>query len=249
MRKTIKNRILCYVLAALLVITLIPSATVLAVENKDSGWNMTKVSTNVVNENGAKIGSLSSYEGVTVLDYYPSKTGMVKVEYSGTSSAKIGYIPSSSLLYRHEGGGIATINSSCTTYCTPSTTFYAGSVSTGEFVAIIAIENGWAYVEYNVSNGLRKRAYLPESNITPLSNSYLITSRFYHSGRGLSVSVSTTSNTTVYSGPSEHYSVIGTIYPSDNGSITSYSTFYTNGTWHYVSYPAGGTVKYGYIKK
>lgn len=183
------------------------------------------------------------------MDYHPSMAGMVKVEYSGTSSAKIGYIPSSALLYIREGGAVAMVNTSSTTYFTPSTTFYAGSVSTGELVAVLAKKNGWAYVEYNVSNGLRKRAYILESNISLCSETALISSRFYQDYLYENISVSTTSNTTVYSGPSEHYAVIGTIYPSDNGSVKKYYSWSTSGTWHYVSYPAGGTVKYGYIKK
>lgn len=122
---------------------------------------------------------------------------------------------------------------------------HVGTVYAGETVSVLARTGDWAYVEYNTSNAMRKRAFMPASNIVFYNANSL--SGLYQNNGGSNYPVS--SNITVYSGPSNKYPTIGTIFASDNGQVRSYGNFMgDNGrTMLFVSYPASGSTKYGYI--
>lgn len=246
MIRKIKTRILCSILTLISVLTIIPSAPTMAAENyADGGWNQMQSTTTVVDSNGSTVGTVYAGEGVTVLYLSGSKA---YIEYSASNTAKRGFVNLSTLRYinKYNQTAVGRVTTSSTTYYSPATTYYAGSVNSGEYVAVLCKSGSWAYVEYNVSGGLRKRAFMPASNIEYYSSD--IRSSFYHSTTGLIVPIS--SNVTVYSGPNgSTYSQAGTIYASDNGQVYSYATF-TDGSGRsmlYVSYPAGNSTKYGYI--
>lgn len=248
MIRKIKTRILCSILTLVSLLTIIPSATTMAAENyADGGWNQMQSTTTVVDSNGSTVGTVYAGEGVTVLYFSGSKA---YIEYSASNTAKRGFVNTSTFRYinKYNQTAVGKVITSSTTYYSPSTTYYAGSVSPGEYVSVLCKSGSWAYVEYNVSGGLRKRAFMPASNIQYYSSN--IRSSFYHQVGGPGLKVPISSNVTVYSGPNGNtYSQAGTIYADDNGKVFSYATF-TDGSGRsmlYVSYPAGNSTKYGYI--
>lgn len=246
MIKNFKKRISCFILALFSVFTLIPAMPTMAAENySDGGWNQMQ-NTATVSLSGGGTGTVYAGEGVTVL-YFSGNSAFI--EYSASSKPKQGFVNKSALRYinKYNQTAVGRVTSSCTTYYSPSTTYYAGSVSSGELVSVLCKSGNWAYVEYNVSGGLRKRAFMPASNLSYYSSN--IRGSFYHEGvSGLRVPIN--SNKTVFAGPNGNtYSQAGEIYTGDDGKVYSYATF-TDGNGRsmlYVSYPAGNSTKYGYI--
>lgn len=249
MNKKVKQRILCFVLGFVTVMTVIQPISSLAAEDYSAGgWNQIQTTTTVVNANGSTVGTVYAGEGVTVLYFSGDRA---YIEYSASNSPKRGYVNKSVFRYinKYNDTAIGRIISSSNTYYSPSPTHYAGSVSSGEYVTILCVNGGWAYIEYNVAGGLRKRAFIPFSNIQPYASNYRKT--FYHQTGVIGLSVPVSSYITVYSGPNgSSYSEAGTIYPSDNGKVFSYNLSFTSSDGRrmlYVSYPSGNSTKYGYI--
>ena len=217
MTKNIKNRILYFALAIISALAIIQPSSILAVDYSKGGWNQVRVTSTITNASGGAIGSVNAGEGVTHSGGYPqTAVGLVK-----TSS---------------------------NTYYAPNTSFYAGSVNAGEYVAVLCrpLNSSWAYVEYNVPNGQRKRAYINASNIEYYSSNI---ARFYQDNN-YKIPHPVSSYISVYAGPDGNsYPVIGQIYPSDNGRVYKYVRFHDgNGKYmQYVEYPSGNGIKYGYI--
>lgn len=247
MSKKIKTRFLSFILALVTIFTIVPSVPAMAAEDYSTGgWDQVQTTSTVVNSSGGTVGTVYAGEGVTIL-YLSGNNAYI--EYSAGSSYKRGFISVFNLGYY--GGftqtAVGRVTSSSSTYYSPSTTHYAGSVSAGEYVAVLCKTSSWSYIEYNVSNGQRKRAFVPTSSLYCYSSD--IRSNFYHVQQ-LGTSVSISSNTTVYAGPDKSgYPSIGTIYPSDNGNVWAYWTFYdgSGNVMKYVEYPTSSGVKYGYI--
>ncbi len=273
-----KNCITSFLFAILSVLTLIPVVPAMAVGSENvaisetstdvevassrfyaqftGGWDQLRVTTTVTNENGSKVGTVYAGEGVTVL-YYNSQTA--QIEYSGSGGAKRGYIPTSSLKYGGRYGylygatdvGIVLTNSS--TYYDTNRAYYAGSVNAGEYVVILSRANGWDYIEYNISGGQRKRAFVPSSSI---DHQYGTARTAHYQDKvefsdGLFIFFTVNSTTRVYAGPNgSSYPDIGSVSPSDNGSMAACAEFTdANGNrMYFIRYHGStGAWKYGYI--
>ncbi len=247
MTKNIKNRILYFALAIISALAIIQPSSILAVDYSKGGWNQVRVTSTITNASGGAIGSVNAGEGVTQLY---SDGNRVYIEYSAGSSFKRGFISKDNLYY--SGGypqtAVGLVKTSSNTYYAPNTSFYAGSVNAGEYVAVLCrpLNSSWAYVEYNVPNGQRKRAYINASNIEYYSSNI---ARFYQDNN-YKIPHPVSSYISVYAGPDGNsYPVIGQIYPSDNGRVYKYVRFHDgNGKYmQYVEYPSGNGIKYGYI--
>ncbi len=272
-----KTRITSIILTILIVITLIPDVSAMAsngtnldlfkdvfsISNKSQiyhqmtlssdicGWNQMKSTTDVIYQ-GQKVGTVYAGEGVTVIS---CSLNEALIEYSGSNKAKVGSVPLSSLKYKgcYPNTDIGVVLNNCTTYYTPGTfdsasgTHVAGSLSAGETVAILAEINGWYYVEYNISGGMRKRAYV---NFHYVGAKTGYSEKIpYHYGDKISLTI--TQSYTVYAGPNPaSYPNIGSIDSRDNGKVFGYKTFQdANGNrMYYISYPTTNGVKYGYIR-
>lgn len=237
------KRFLCLALALVCVLSLIPAIPAMAAENyAGGGWAMMKYDTEVVDENGGHVGTVYALEGVTVLSI---SGNTAYIQYSTSGNPKKGYV-STSRFYRNEVNTtcVGTVNSSCSTYYSPSTALRAGSVSSGELVAVLASNGTWDYIEYNTTAG-RKRAYVQHSKLTLYSNPglpnfYQVTG--YAEPLGIGV------DTTVYGGPSKKYAEIGTASAGDD--VVIYERFFVNNGYDamlYISYPTSNGTKYGYI--
>ncbi len=246
MIKKFTKRILCSLLILLSVLSSFSAVPTMAAENYNGGWAMVSSNQTVWNNTSSSksaIGTVYAHEGITVLS---TSGNTAYIEYSTPNGAKRGYLINPSYYYNETSNTcVARVNSGTNTYYSNSTSSaYAGSVSTGEYVAVLAKEGSWAYVEYNTSLG-RKRAYMPFNNLTCYNRpSYF--PDFYQSGQEV-ISVSCSKTTTIYGGPSEQYATIGSV-DSNDGWMPAYKIYDINGQTHYyIKYYVGSQVKYGYL--
>lgn len=241
MTKSLSKRLLAVALAFVCIFTIIPSSTVEAANNT-SGWAIVKNNTTVKNSAGNSIGTVYALEGVTVLSISGSKA---KIEYSTASGAKQGYISTSSFYYNELSNScVAKVKTSCSTYYAASTNLKAGSLSAGEYVAVLSSNGVYDYVEYNTTSG-RKRAYVAKSNLTYTTSGTILD---HIQNRFTAYSMSVGSKTTVYSGPSKQYASIG--YLNAGESCVWFTDFPVNSgddAMLYIRYTASGKNKYGYI--
>lgn len=246
MTKKFRQRFLSIVLAIVGVVSIIPASTALAATDYSAGgWSMVDTASTVKDSNGNTVGSVAVGEGITLL-YFSGNNAYI--EYSASGSAKRGFIPANNMLYGKgifPGTCVGKVKTASNTYYAPNTSFSAGSVSKGEFVSVLCKKGNWAYIEYNVtSNAKRKRAFVTSDSLTYYGS--VINDEFYHDSSSKDISGT---KRTVYSGPSNKYPTIGTIYASDT-NVKRYGAFLSGDgtTYYYVSYPASGKTKYGYVK-
>ena len=182
-------------------------------------------STQNFNDSVSNFGSMSQYEGMTLLysyDYFGDRISFV--EYSTATGTKRGYVYESEIEKPLS-------NKSCVARLYAKTSVYAGTnfnvysdigvIGTNELVAILAKEDNRLYVEYNTTGG-RKRGYITTSGII-----------YYHRPERFPDFYSTThasqrnenawitSRQTVYGGPNTTYADIGVV---NNEKIINYST-------------------------
>lgn len=245
MLKKFKSRVLSFVLALIAVMCFVPTIPAIAAEDYSSGgWDQVLNTKTVVNSAGGTVGTVYAGEGVTIL-YLSGNNAYI--EYSATNGPKRGFISIYDL--RYLGGftqtAVGRVTKSSNTYYSPDTAHYAGSVNSGEYVAVLCKTNDWSYIEYNISGGQRKRAFVSTSSLYCYSSD--IRGYFYHVNQ-LGPRIYFNSNTPVYAGPNQNtYPTIGTIYPSDE--VYAYWTFYdgTGRVMKYVLYPTTKGKKYGYV--
>lgn len=250
MTKTIKNRFFCLLLATIVILGMIPATNVSAYSSSGGGYSRVMSTINVT-ISGHQY-QLDPGEGVTVL----SKSGnSVYIEFNTLDGPRQAFVSASKL---EESGYcynsvLGTVCQSGSTYYSPDKLHYAGSVSYGENVAVLCHYNGWVYIEYNVANAMRKRAFIPDSyidfsdvssynNIRPLQ-------AFYHTN-GSNTLYYTYSYTEVYSGPNgSTYATCGSVDSNDNGSMYIYASFRDrdNDLMYYISYETTYGTKYGYV--
>ena len=248
MSKKISIRLLSLILTLITVLSIGRMIPATAAEDYSSGgWNQVKNTSTIVNSSGGSVGTVYAGEGVTVLYFSGDRA---YIEYSASNSPKQGFISTSNLVYNriYSETAVGRISSSTSTYYSPTTAHYAGSVSSGEYVAVLCNNNSWAYIEYNISGGQRKRAFIPSSCLYCYSNNYK--PNLYHENALGFVYPEITSEKTVYAGPdSNAYPAIGTIYVSDNPDVGSYVAFRdgSGNLMHYVGYPTSNGEKFGYI--
>ena len=241
MTKSLLKRLLSVALAFAFIFTLLPSFPVEAATPK-GGWAIVKNKTTVKNSSGNTIGSVYALEGVTVLSV---SGNTAKIDYSTSSGAKQGYISTSSFYYDALSSTCAAkVTKSCSTYYAASTNLKAGSLSSGEYVAVLSTNGVYDYVEYNTTSG-RKRAYVARTNLNYITSGTL-GDHMQNIYKADSMSVG--SKTTVYSGPSKQYTAIG--YLNAKESCVWFNYFPVNSgndAMLYIRYTASGHNKYGYI--
>ncbi len=192
------------------------------------------------------IGSVSAMEGITKLyGYNASSSGggsypVAFVEYSTSSGPKRGYIFNPNFIY---------VGNTCVARVTQGTNvsygyhsgfnfLNAGSVSAGEYVAVIATSDSknLAYIEYNTNNK-RKRGYVSKSCL-----------RMYHEdnlpnlyGFGINpYGITMGGNSDVYAGPSKQYNKVGSVYA--NEVVAFVAEVPINGVYYrYIYYDVDGT--------
>lgn len=233
---TFKKRLMSLVLTLMTVMSVIPAATVNAAENYNGGWAMADQTISVYSDVSCttKIGTIYQHEGFTMLNNLGYNKAYV--EYSTSSGAKRGYV----------SGGYGYMNPSCVAVVTTSSTLYygnntgtyqvAGTVYSGELVAVLAKNDNWVYVEYNTNSG-RKRGYMPFTNLSCYNRPGIFRDLYNFKNSGWSEYVSGTYN--VRSGPSTQYPAVGTI---SNENVTILGSESTGGyTWSYIEYTVNGS--------
>lgn len=192
-------------------------------------------------DNAINSGTIYSGEGFTELQrYYEDGKYVSLVEFSTPSGTKSGFVNSSSM-------HIGTVNNSTVArVIADSSPAYAGTDSSyvklggvykNEFVAVLAVSNGYAFVEYNTTSG-RKRGYVEYSD---LSN--------YHDNRSYNKNIThqslkkATKELTVYGGPNSDYASIGTIF---NQEVVSFID--TERNYSYIEYTTSNGAKRGYVQ-
>ncbi len=185
-------------------------------------------------------GTIYSGEGFTELQrYYEDGKYVSLVEFSTPSGTKRGFVNSSSM-------HISTVNNSTVArVIADSSPAYAGTDSSyvklggvykNEFVAVLAVSNGYAFVEYNTTSG-RKRGYVRYSD---LSN-YCV--RAYNKKITHQSLKKATKELTVYGGPNSDYASIGTIF---NQEVVSFID--TERNYSYIEYTTSNGAKRGYVQ-
>lgn len=251
---TIHKRLLAIALVILTVLGIIPVMSASAEESYNGGWAFSKANHTVYSAatGGSVIGSIGR-EGVTVL----SNSGTTYyIEYSTSNGAKRGYIRNISSsnfdLSSLSSSCVAKVTTGYSLYYGPNTSTYAttgGSVSAGEYVAVIAKEGSWVYVEYNTNSG-RKRGYMPYANLT-CYNRPTYFADFYMSNSIDWYTIPSGMQKDIYFGPNDDgsYGYVGYIDSTDSPAKVYYDYYYGNGeTFHYVEYTAGGKTKSGFFR-
>ncbi|MGN0524093.1 MAG: SH3 domain-containing protein [Eubacterium sp.] len=191
-------------------------------------------------DNAINSGTIYSGEGFTELQrYYEDGKYISLVEFSTPSGTKRGFVNSSSM-------HISTVNNSTVArVIADSSPAYAGTDSSyvklggvykNEFVAVLAVSNGYAFVEYNTTSG-RKRGYVRYSD---LSN-YCV--RSYSKNLTHQSLKKATKELTVYGGPNSDYASIGTIF---NQEVVSFID--TERNYSYIEYTTSNGAKRGYVQ-
>ena len=112
-------------------------------------------------------GYVYAHESFTIL----SKSGNVyHIQYSSSSGTKDGYLVGETINDYTSNTCVASAKWNTAVYYGPDANSYdqAGTVYSGEYVAVVASNGSWDYIEYNTSAG-RKRGYVLTSNLNPYS--------------------------------------------------------------------------------
>ena len=245
------KRLMAIALVLITLLGIMPIMNVSAAENYDGGWAFSKADHTVYSSatGGSAIGSVGR-EGVTVL----SQSGTTYyIEYSTANGAKRGYIRNPDLDTSYLSSScVAKVTSSYNLYYGPNTSTYAatgGSVYAGEYVAVIAKEGSWVYVEYNTNSG-RKRGYMPYANLS-CYNRPTYFADFYMSNNINSWPIPDGMIKNMYFGPNDNgtYGYVGYINHNDSPVKVYYSYYYGNGeAFHYAEYTVDGKVKSGFFR-
>ena len=245
------RRLLALAITLVTLFGIMPSVTASAAENYDGGWAFSRGNYTVYSSatGGSSIGSIGR-EGVTVLSHSGTT---YYIEYSTSKGAKRGYIRNPDLdTSSLSSSCVAKVTTGYSLYYGPNTSTYAatgGSVSAGEYVAVIAKEGSWVYVEYNTNSG-RKRGYMPYANLY-CYNRPAYFADFYMSNKADDWTISEGSTKNIYSGPNDNgsYAYVGYIDHSDSPAKVYYSYYYGNGeAFHYTEYKVGGKIKSGFFR-
>ncbi len=256
MLKKLKKRIISTCLVAFMVIGLIPSNVAYAAYTPDatSGLGVCYGDSIPVYSNSSltsKKGSIFDEESFTVLRKATNSSGVEYFEVSyanSTSSGGTGYVRASQVFdYYHTKTAAGMVNYSSTVYYGTDTSRYgsSGSVSTGEYVCVLAAKTGWYYIEYNTSSG-RKRAWCPSGAISTNTSKNKFTS-IPEDNEYIGYDENISGSYTVYAGPGRNYAQIGQV-----GNENVYYIFeYTYGfdIWRSVSYSTSSSdkLKVGWI--
>lgn len=242
------KRILKKLLAISLAITTVLTMTAFTASAEDyssGGYALSTANQTVWQSNStssAQVGTLYALEGFTIL--YGVGDNLY-IEYSTSSGAKRGYLVNPLVDWRWtDTSAAAYVKSTTNLYYGPNSGTYelAGTVYAGEFVAALAAEGNWAYVEYNTTAG-RKRGYMPVSSLT-IYNQRVWNGSFYTAGSP----TSTGGRIYIRSGPGDNYPSIGYV-ENENFKVGTRFPLYGNYVYRYVEYTvdSSGKIKSGYI--
>lgn len=242
----VKKRILALVLMIVTAFTIIPTTQVRAAEDYNGGAAITEEEVTVYDGvYGTKIGTIYRHEGLTVLNYVSGN--WVYVEYSTPNGAKRGYVDySGGKLGFYASTCVAKVNVTSNVYYGTdlSTHLKTGAVYAGEYIAVLAKNGDWVYVEYNTPDG-RKRGYMYYSNLTCYNRPAVFPDLYTYNDDGTSFYVD--GYYTVFSGPGENYAKIGSV---NSENVIAYQNIFDGsleGT--YIEYYVTGTTqkKSGFI--
>lgn len=160
------------------------------------------------------------------------------ISYSTANGPTLGYV-FTGFMFDTYSTCMGIVTSYSSVYYGPDTTTYerSGSVNSGEYVAILASESNWYFIEYDTSNG-RKRAYVPAQNV---SIQYAEDSNIPLFGN-VCGELTISSKINVRQGPSTLYSVYGSVSNQKADLLKVEDDFY------YIRYSLNsGKIKTGYI--
>lgn len=160
------------------------------------------------------------------------------ISYSTANGPTLGYV-FTGFMFDTYSTCMWIVTSYSSVYYGPDTTTYerSGSVNSGEYVAILASESNWYFIEYDTSNG-RKRAYVPAQNV---SIQYAEDSNIPLFGN-VCGELTISSKINVRQGPSTLYSVYGSVSNQKADLLKVEDDFY------YIRYSLNsGKLKTGYI--
>lgn len=160
------------------------------------------------------------------------------ISYSTANGPTLGYV-FTGFMFDTYSTCMGIVTSYSSVYYGPDTTTYerSGSVNSGEYVAILASESDWYFIEYDTSNG-RKRAYVPAQNV---SIQYAEDSNIPLFGN-VCGELTISSKINVRQGPSTLYSVYGSVSNQKADLLKVEDDFY------YIRYSLNsGKLKTGYI--
>lgn len=160
------------------------------------------------------------------------------ISYSTANGPTLGYV-FTGFMFDTYSTCMGIVTSYSSVYYGPDTTTYerSGSVNSGEYVAILASESNWYFIEYDTSNG-RKRAYVPAQNV---SIQYAEDSNIPLFGN-VCGELTISSKINVRQGPSTLYSVYGSVSNQKADLLKVEDDFY------YIIYSLNsGKLKTGYI--
>ena len=160
------------------------------------------------------------------------------ISYSTANGPTLGYV-FTGFMFDTYSTCMGIVTSYSSVYYGPDTTTYerSGSVNSGEYVAILASESNWYFIEYDTSNG-RKRAYVPAQNV---SIQYAEDSNIPLFGN-VCGELTNSSKINVRQGPSTLYSVYGSVSNQKADLLKVEDDFY------YIRYSLNsGKLKTGYI--
>ena len=160
------------------------------------------------------------------------------ISYSTANGPTLGYV-FTGFMFDTYSTCMGIVTSYSSVFYGPDTTTYerSGSVNSGEYVAILASESNWYFIEYDTSNG-RKRAYVPAQNV---SIQYAEDSNIPLFGN-VCGELTISSKINVRQGPSTLYSVYGSVSNQKADLLKVEDDFY------YIRYSLNsGKLKTGYI--
>lgn len=160
------------------------------------------------------------------------------ISYSTANGPTLGYV-FTGFMFDTYSTCMGIVTSYSSVYYGPDTTTYerSGSVNSGEYIAILASESNWYFIEYDTSNG-RKRAYVPAQNV---SIQYAEDSNIPLFGN-VCGELTISSKINVRQGPSTLYSVYGSVSNQKADLLKVEDDFY------YIRYSLNsGKLKTGYI--
>lgn len=240
------------VLALVSLLVLLPATNAHAAEYYQGyyGWVVGSGSCSVYANSDltSRIGSVSTYEGVTVLS---ENANSYYIEYSISSSPgyKRGYVSKSRLYTEPDETCLGKVTSSTTVYYGKGTTANgyqsAGSVSSGEYVSVLADDGTWTYIEYNTLSG-RKRGYIARSALTIYNKPSGM--KPYYKLDGNPYTTNADKSCTIYAGPSEEYYKVGSITQGEKIKIIAdFNISFHHFRLIEYTQTSSGLVKSGYI--
>lgn len=258
---TTKKRFLSLVLAVMTILTMVPVTPAMAASPEDTTASYAATSTNwgglrlawngplTVYEDAnftQKKGTIFQYEGYTVLNVISEG---FEVQYSNSKGPQHGYTKEWSAEFPCGQTGLAKIKNTTNVYYGTSTTVnpVAGTVYAGEYVAFLAKNDDWAYIEYDTSSG-RKRGYIYYGHLDVCNRWDSMPDIYMHNNPGTTYYVP--GSYTIYSGPSKNYASIGSISNENVTVIANVNLTPGTGTDRYsvyIEYNVGNQRKGGFI--